>query len=481
MNGTVQRCIAAAVLLIVGCSVGPDYRRPAVPVPADFKEGKLWREAQPRDHEIRGDWWEVYHDPVLSGLQKEAAAENQSLAQAEAQYRQALALVQGARANLYPQLAVSLSATRSRPAASSSGVGGETTNQFLLPLSAGWEPDLWGRIRRQIESDVAGAQASAADLQALRLLVQAELAQDYFLARIIDAQKKLLDETVEAYEKALELTQNRYRAGVAAKADVVQAMTQLTATRAQAIDVGIQRAQLEHAIALLAGKAPADFSLAYAPEVPGIPKIPPGVPSDLLERRPDIASAERRMAAANAQIGVATAAYYPSLTLSASTGYQSAFFGELLNSPNLFWALGPATLAETLFDAGARKAQVEQARAFYDASVAAYRQTVLASFQEVEDSLAALAILEDELRVQEETVQGARESVVLTTNQYKAGIVSYLNVIAAQTTALASERTALSIRGQQLSASVSLIKALGGGWDAAELHREEGQTAEAKQ
>ena len=320
-----------------------------------------------------------------------------------------------------------------------------------------------------MESSTASAQASAADLQAVRLSLQAALAQNYFLLRIADVQQKLLDDTVIAYQKALELTKNRYAAGVAAKADVVQAQTQLKSTQAQAIDIGIQRAQLEHAIALLIGKAPADFSLPAAPVAPTAPRIPTGIPSDILERRPDVASAERRIAAANAQIGVAQTAYFPSLTLSASMGYQSTTFADLISAPSFFWALGPAALAQTLFDGGARNAQTEQAVAVYEATVAAYRQTVLASFQEVEDNLAALRILDEEARVQDEAVNSARESVVLTTNQYKAGIVSYLNVIATQAIALTSERTAAAIRGQQLNAAVLLIKALGGGWNAAEL------------
>lgn len=470
MIKTVQRIIALiASAMLFGCTAGPNYERPSVAVPQTFKELKDWKEAEPRDHELAAAWWEVFGDSLLNTLEEQVDVSNQSLAQAEAQYRQARALVQGARANYYPVISTSASASRSRQSGNAGALGTDATNQYRLSLDAGWEVDVWGRVRRQVEASTAGAQATAADLQAVRLSVQAEVAQNYFFVRISDKQKKLLDDTVIAYRKALELTKNRYAAGVAAKADVAQAQTQLKSTETQAIDIGIQRAQFEHAIALLIGKPPADFSLPAAPVVPTAPLIPVGIPSDILERRPDVASAERRIAAANAQIGVAKAAWFPSLTLAASMGYQSTTVVDFFSAPNFFWALGPAALAYTLFDGGARDAQTEQAVALHEAAVAAYRQTVLASFQEVEDNLAALRILFEEAQVQEEAVNSARESVTLTTNQYKAGIVSYLNVITTQAIALTSERTATAIRGQQLSAAVLLIKALGGGWNAAEL------------
>ncbi len=456
--------ITSAVLF--GCTAGPNYERPPVAVPEAYKELKGWKEAEPRDHEIPATWWMMFGDPLLNTLEEQVVVSNQSLAQAEAQYRQARALVRGARAGYYPTISASASVSRSR-LSGSTGTG--TTDQYQLPLDASWEIDLWGRVRRQVEASTASAQATAADLQAVRLSLQAALAQNYFLLRIADVQQKLLDNTVSAYAKALELTKNRYAAGVAAKADVVQAQTQLKSTQAQAIDIGTQRAQLEHAIALLIGKPPAEFSLPAAPYTPTAPRIPIGIPSDILERRPDVASAERRIAAANAQIGVARSAYFPSLTLAASTGYQSTTFSDLFSAPSFFWALGPAALAYTIFDGGTRNAQNEQAVAVYEAAVAAYRQTVLASFQEVEDNLAALRIFDKEAQVQEEAVNAARESVILTTNQYKAGIVSYLSVITTQTIALANERTAAAIRGQQMNAAVLLIKALGGGWNAAEL------------
>ena len=470
MNKTLHRGIVMiGLVMLFGCAVGPDYQRPSVPVPAAFKEMKGWKEAEPRDAGIKAEWWTTFSDPLLNSLEEQVSISNQSLAQAEAQYRQARALVQGARANYFPVISTSAAAKRSWQTTGNGGSGTNPTDQYSLPLDVGWEIDLWGRVRRQVESGTASAQASAADLQALRLSIQAELAQNYFQLRTADAQKKTLDDMVIAYQKALELTKNRYASGVAAKADVVLAQTQLKSTQAQAIDIGILRAQLEHAIALLIGKAPADFSIPVAPIAPTLPQIPIGIPSDILERRPDVASAERKMAAANAQIGVAKAAYFPSLTLSASIGYLSTRLADLLTAPSFFWALGPAALAQTLFDGGARKAQTEQAIASYDATVAAYKQTVLASFQQVEDNLAALRILDEETLVQDEAVNSARESVVLTTNQYKAGIVSYLNVITIQSIALTNERTALGIRGQQLNAAISLIRALGGGWNASEL------------
>jgi NodT family efflux transporter outer membrane factor (OMF) lipoprotein len=467
--------VLTSVAVLCGCAAGPDYRRPPVPAPMAYKELKGWKEAQPRDTVIRAAWWKAFNDSLLDALEEKVGTGNQSLAQAEAQYRQARALVQGARANYFPVVSASATAGRSWQPSRTAVSGTNPTDQFSLSLDASWEIDLWGRVRRQVEAGEASAQASAADVQVLRLSIQAELAQDYFQLRTLDAQQQTLDDTVAAYEKALALTENRYAAGVAAKADVVQAQTQLETTRAQAIDIGIQRAQLEHAIALLLGKAPADFSIPAAPIVSMLPQVPIGIPSDILERRPDVASAERTMAAANAQIGVAKAAYFPSLTLSASTGYLATQFAELLTAPSFLWALGPAALAQTLFDGGARKAQTEQAIASYEAAVAAYTQTVLTSFQQVEDTLAALRILAEEAQVQDAAVKAARESVVLTTNQYKAGTVSYLNVITAQSIALANERTALGIRGQQLNGAVSLIKALGGGWNASELSGDRGE------
>jgi len=460
----ILKMLLVILLMISGCSVGPDYKRPDAPVPSSFKELKGWRQALPRDQEIRTKWWEAFGDPILNSLAQQVNVSNQSIALAESQYRQAQALVQLARANYFPTLGAGAAYTRSQPAGETSG----TVNQHQISLNAIWEVDLWGKVRRQVEGSTASAEASFADLQAMRLSMQTELALNYFQLRTLDAQKKNLDEAVEAYTKALELTSNRYNAGVVAKADVAQALTQLKSTQAQAIDIGVQRAQLEHAIASLTGKPPADFSLPPVIFAPPQIKIPVAIPSDLLERRPDIASAERKMAAANAQIGVAKAAYYPSLSLSGSLGYLSAELATLFTAPSFFWALGPMALATTLFDGGARKAQSEQAMAAYDGTVAFYRQTVLTGFQEVEDNLAALRILDEEAQMQEQAVNSSHESVTLTTNQYRAGIVSYLNVVTTQIIALTNERAAISISGQRLNAAVLLVKALGGGWSAPE-------------
>ncbi len=462
----VLKILLVILMAISGCSVGPDYKRPDAPAPASFKELKGWREALPRDQEIKTKWWEAFGDPLLDSLEEQVNVSNQSIALAESQYRQAQALVQLDRANYFPTVNAGAAYTHSQPAGNTSGV----IDQHQVSLNAAWEVDLWGRVRRQVESSKATAEASFADLQAMRLSMQAELALNYFQLRILDAQKKNFSDAVAAYSKALELTQNRYRAGVVAKADIAAAQTQLNSAQAQAIDIGVQRAQLEHAIAILTGKPPADFSLTPVTFVAPQIKNPMAVPSDLLERRPDIASAERKMAAANAQIGVAKAAYYPTLSLSGSLGYASAELATLFTSPSFFWALGPTALAATLFDGGARKAQTEQARAAYDGTIAFYRQTVLAGLQDVEDNLAALRILDEEAQSQELAVKSAQESVTLTTNQYKAGIVSYLNVVTAQTIALTNERSAISISGQRLNAAVLLIKALGGGWSAPESH-----------
>jgi NodT family efflux transporter outer membrane factor (OMF) lipoprotein len=455
------------LMALIGCSVGPDYTRPDVTVPAEFKELKGWREAAPRDQEIKTKWWEMFNDPILNALEEQVSVSNQTIAFAESQYRQAQAQVQLARSSYFPSLGAGASFTRSNTA----GNTFNTANSYQVALNASWELDVWGRVRRMVEAGTAAAEASFADLLAIRLSMQTELALNYYQLRTLDAQKKTLDETASAYSKALELTQNRYNAGVAAKADVVQAQTQLKSTQAQAIDVGIQRAQFEHAIASLIGKSPAEFSLPPAEfKLPQI-RIPVGLPSDLLERRPDIASAERKMAAANAQIGVAKAAYYPSLTLSGSVGYLSSELANLFTTPSFFWALGPMTLAATLFDGGARQAQTKQAMAAYDGTVALYRQTVLSGFQDVEDNLAALRILDEEAQMQEQALNTARESVALTINQYKAGIVSYLNVVIVQTIALTNERAAIGISGQRLKAASLLVKALGGGWSEADRGR----------
>ena len=465
-----RSALAFLVLALAGCAAGPDYKRPEIQIAPAYKEAGDWKPAQPQDDLDRGKWWGVFGDPQLDALLKQVEISNQNVLAAEAQFRHAQAVVAASRAAYFPTLDADASITRSR---SPTGViGGTTAGRTITnrsaSLNAGWEADLWGKLRRAVESGEAGAQASAADLAAARLSAQAELASDYFQLRILDAQKQLLEDTAAAYQKSLDLTKNRYDAGVAAKVDLVQAQTQLKSTQAQAIDTGVQRAQLEHAIAILIGKAPAEFSIAPAPLAAAMPRVPIGLPSELLERRPDVAAAERRVAAANAQIGVAKAAYFPSLTLSGSYGSRSADASQWFTLPSRFWSIGPA-LAQSIFDAGLRRAQTEQAIAAYDATVAEYRQAVLAGFQEVEDNLAALRILGEEADVQEEAVRAARESVLLTTNQYKAGIVSYVNVVTVQTAQLSNERTAVGILGRRLVAAVTLVKALGGGWSAAEI------------
>lgn len=449
--------------LLAACTLGPDYVRPATPAaPVAFKEMKDWKPAQPNELAANGKWWEMFNDQQLNALVEQVDISNQNLAEAEANFRKAMALVQTARADLYPTLALNAGKTRS---ATYTAAGKATTKDtYTMSLNAAWEIDVWGRVRRNVESNEASAQASAADLAATRLSAQAQLAQNYLQLRVTDAQQKLLEDTVAAYQRSYQLTQNQYAAGVVAKSDVIQAQTQLKTAQAQALDNGVQRAQLEHAIALLVGQPASSFEIKPAPLSAIAPPIPLAMPSTLLERRPDVAGAERRVASANAQIGVAEAAYYPDLSLSAAGGYTATNgIANLFNLPNRIWSLGPQ-LSQVLFDGGAGSAMTKQAVATYDASAAAYKQTVLTAFQEVEDNLAALRILEEEAAVQDEALQSARLAVTLVTNQYKAGTVSYVSVITAQATALASERSALDILYRRMAASVLLTKALGGGW-----------------
>ncbi|MBI2224876.1 MAG: efflux transporter outer membrane subunit [Betaproteobacteria bacterium] len=459
--------LAAMPALLGACAAGPKYVRPSVATPAAYKEAGDWKVAQPQDMVKRGKWWEIFRDAQLDALAGQIDISNQNVRIAEARFRQARALVQSARAGLFPGVTGGGSVTRSgSPSGATRSSGPATT--YDVSIDAGWEVDLWGRVRNTVESNVAGAEASASDLEAVRLSAQAELALDYFQLRVLDGQRQLLQNSVAAFQKSLDLTRNRYAAGVAGKVDVVQAETQLKSTQAQAIDIGVQRAQLEHAIAILIGRPPAEFALAPIPLNLAMPAIPLSLPSELLERRPDIAAAERRVAAANAQVGVAKSAFFPALTLSASAGFQSSSFAQWLTLPSRFWAVGPA-IAQSIFDAGLRRALTAQAIAVYDANVAAYRQTVLSGFQEVEDNLAALHTLEQEARVQADAVEASRQAVELTLNQYKAGTVNYLNVVAVQTAQLTNERTATSILGRRLTAAVTLVKALGGGWSTAEL------------
>jgi NodT family efflux transporter outer membrane factor (OMF) lipoprotein len=446
--------------------------RPTVEVPAAYKENVGWQLAQPQDAALRGDWWEIFNEPRLNAFESQVEVSNQNVALAEAQFRQARALVQQARAAYFPTVTAGVGVTNSSLSTTIARSAGSRFSSMLysLPVDVSWEIDVWGRIRRLVESSQASAQASAADLETARLSAQIELAQDYFQLRALDTEKRLLDQSAADFQKSLDLTTNRYASGIASRADVLQAQTQLKTTQAQAIDVGVQRAQLEHAIALLIGKPASIVTIAQAPLsmtlVP--PPIPVGVPSEVLEQRPDIASSERLVAAANAQIGAAEAAYYPTVSLGAMGGLQSGSLSQWLSAPSRFWAVGPA-ISETVFDGGLRAGLTDQARALYDGNVASYRQTVLSAFQEVEDNLAALRILESEAQVQDEAVQAAQQTVVVVTNQYKAGVSSYLDVIVAQTAALNNERTAINILGNRLNASVLLIKALGGGWNVAKL------------
>ncbi len=445
--------------LLAGCAVGPNYSKPAVRTPPAYKEAGPWIVASPADTAPKGKWWEVFRDPVLDGLMEQVSVSNETLKAAQARYSQAVAAVQSARAGLFPTVGAGAGATRSRAGP------GQTERRYNVTLNASWEPDLWGRVRRLVESNRAAAEASAADVEGARLSLQAELATDYFQLRATDAQIALFQDTVKAFQTSYDLTQNRYRAGVVARADVVQSETQLKSTQAQTIDLKATRAQLGHAIAVLVGRPPAAFSIAAANVDTHIPDIPPGVPSTLLERRPDVAAAERRMAAANARIGVAQAAYFPSLDLTASGGFAGGALVNLVSAPNRVWSLG-AALADTLLDFGARGATVATARAAYDEAVANYRQAVLQGFQEVEDDLAALRWIGAEAQVQQQAARAARESVALTLNQYKAGTVSYLNVVQVQATQLSEERSTVALLERRLAASVSLIRALGGSWEA---------------
>ena len=465
---SIVMAMVMAGLLGACTTVGPDYVRPSATVPEAYKElGEKFREARPADRLARGTWWELYNDPQLNALAERVIAANQTIREAEARYRQSQALVRQLQADRYPVVGASASGDRRRT--SDTGIGANSL--FELGADVSWEPDLWGRVRRSVEAGQAQAQSAAADLESARLAATAALVQNYLTLRVLDVQAQLLDDTVAAYARSLQLTRNRYNVGVAGKSELVQAEAQLTSTQAQRVDLGVQRAQLEHAIAVLVGETPATLSIPPLPAMKAaLPEIPVGIPSELLERRPDIASAERNVAAANARIGVAETAFYPSITLSASAGLRATTLPNLLSAPSWFWALG-TTAAQVLFDAGARQASVDQARAAHEAEVALYRQTVLTSFQEVEDNLAALRILAEEAKLQDAAVAAARESVQLTENRYKAGTASFLEVIVVQTIALSNERTAVGILGRRLLASVQLVRALGGGWDAGALER----------
>ena len=476
--------LATVLLLLTGCSVGPKYSRPAIQSPAAYKEANVtgsdsWQMAQPKDSTTRGKWWDSFNDSRLSELEEKASSSNREVAAAAANFLAARALVREARSQYFPTVSANPSIVNSRPnpgqygglqtgSSSGSGLTVKSFTDYSLPFDASWEPDFWGRIRNTVRANIYAAQGSAADLENVRLSVQAELAVDYYELRAQDALKDVYDSTVVAYQETFDLTCSQYNAGLSSDEAVAQAEAQLKAVQAQDTNLGILRAQYEHAIAVLTGQPPATFSLRRNALAAISPAIPVGIPSELLERRPDIASAERSVAQANAEIGVAKAAYFPSILLSASGGLGTSSIANWLIWPSRFWSVGPS-LAETIFDAGLRKATVQQYRAAYDQTVANYQQTVLTAFQQVEDNLAALRILSQDIEQQDAAVEAASRSLQEATVRYKAGLDPYLNVIAAQTVLLNDEQTAVTFRMEQMVAAVGLIKALGGGWNASEL------------
>jgi NodT family efflux transporter outer membrane factor (OMF) lipoprotein len=454
--------LACGCALVTACAIGPDYKRPQVDAAPGFKEGNGWKPSEPADVLSRGPWWRIFNDDVLNGLEDEIDISNFNVKSAAAAVEQARALVNQAKAGFWPSIAASAGPERQ-------GVGTAPAHTVVgAGVQGTWNLDIWGQIRRSTESSHASAQASEAALASARLLAQADLAADYFQLRGQDQLQILLNDTVAAQQQSLKITENRYRVGVAAKADVVSAQTQLLSSQAQQVNAAIGRAVLEHAIAVLLGQQPANFSVAPVAMRADVPTVPAGLPSTLLERRPDIAQAERRVAAANAQIGVAKSAYFPSLSLSGSDQYTGSSFGHLFSIPNRVWSVGPQ-LAQTLFAGGLHRAQVAQARAAWEQSVDDYRQTVLAGFGQVEDEIVTLRVLEQQATIEDQLVQAAREAEKLTLNQYKAGTVPYSSVIAAQTIRLSSEQSALSVLVNRLTGSVTMIQALGGGWNSSEL------------
>jgi NodT family efflux transporter outer membrane factor (OMF) lipoprotein len=479
MRARIQFTITlAAALGTCSCLVGPKYVAPTVATgaptykegtPVYFKEAPGWKQGTPQDAFTRGNWWEVFGDKQLNGLMQQIEPNNPTLAMAEANYRGARAAIRVTRSELYPTLTAGASLIGSGTSGPvGGGRGGQAAYLTFPTVGATWEPDLWGAVRRAVEANVDTAQATEATLENTRLSLQSTLALDYFQLRGLDTQKQLLDTTVKAYEKALELTQNRYNQGIASQVDVAQAQTQLAQTQAQSTDTMVMRQQFEHAIAILIGKPPSELTVEFSPIVIDPPSIPGVLPSELLERRPDIASNERQVASANAQIGVQIAAYYPTLTLGASGGFEGTSLLNLFTWPARFWSIGPS-ISETILDFGKRRGLVEGAEANYDAAVATYRQTVLTAFQQVEDQLAALRILEEEAKQQADAVRYAERSLELANAQYQGGITTYLQVITAQETALQNEVTAVQLKTRRMTASVSLIQALGGGWDRSKL------------
>lgn len=470
---TISLTLAGGILLLSGCMVGPKYVQPtAPPAPPAFKETPSnWAQASPQDQLPKGKWWEIYGDQQLNSLEEKIAVSNENLKVSYQEYMVARDQVREARAQLFPTVAVQPTGSRIQLSQNRPNFIPTVASQYsdiVLPAQLSYEVDLWGQVRRTIESSRENAQASAGDLENVSLSLHSELAFDYFSLRGLDLQKQLLDATVVDFEKALQLTQARYHGGVASDVDVAQAETQLETTRAQDIEIGVARAQFEHAIAVLTGQTASTFSIPPAPLTAAPPQIPLGVPSELLERRPDIAAAERRVASANAQIGIAVAAYYPQISLSAAGGFESTAIGTVIQGPSALWSVGGSAL-ETVIDGGRRRAVTQQARDNHAATVASYRENVLEAFQQVEDNLAALRLLDQELTTQQVAVASARRSVDLSTARYKRGITTYLEVLTAQSIALSDERTAADLMTRRMTASVQLIKALGGGWDRTQL------------
>ena len=480
----------ACALALGGCAVGPDYHRPAAPPAPVFKEGQGWTPATPAQV-ASGKWWSIYDDPVLSSLEEQVEVSNQNLKAAVASYYAAREAAGVTRGTLFPSIGLGASGTRTGGSGSRNGTvttlpsgvvaaGAGTRTVYQASASASWDLDVWGKIRRQLESDVARSQASAADVAAARLSAQATLAEDYFELRAAEEELRLLKTSVQDYQASLQIAQNRVNAGVTTLADVYTARTQLENTVAQENTVELTRAKLEHAIAVLVGRAPAELTLAQGEFASTVPVVPAGVPSELLLRRPDVAAAERDLESANAQIGVAESAWFPSLTLSGSFGYDSASLSTLFRASNSLWSFGPS-LAQTVFNGGARVAQIREERALYDSAVATYRQTVLTAFQQVEDDLATLRFLQTEYAEQQQAVADAQKSETLTLNQYKAGVTDYASVLTAQTARLNSQINALNVQSQRLVASADLIDATGGGWDSDQLRaRNDGVTETLK-
>ena len=462
--------LGTTILSLAACAVGPKYKAPTLPAPPAYKEMGNWKTAQPSDQNLGGNWWEIFQDSQLNTLEQQINVSNQNLKAAVAQYQQARAALRYARADYYPTVGTGPSLTRERYSGNRPGsvARGTTFNDFVLPVDVSYQANAWGRVSKNVESYREQAQASAADLAVVNLTMHADLAIDYFAARTLDAEEKLLQNTVAQYEQALELNEERYQGGLASEVEVEQARTILETTRAQLVDVGVARAQYEHAVAVLVGKPPADFSLPPLPLTTPPPPIPVGVPSELLERRPDIAASERRVASANAQVGLAKTAYYPLVNIVASGGLESGTITTLLQGPSALWSVG-ASVATTIFDGGRRHALNDEAKATYDSSVATYRQTVLSAFQQVEDNLAALRVLEQEAGVQATAVESAQRSLDLSNTRYEGGVTSYLEVITAQNAALSDEVTAVNILGRRMASAVLLIEALGGGWDRSNL------------